>query len=252
MNKRVLVLSDLHCGHMLGLTPPHYHNHFREIQEVGWKFFTEGIRSLGNIDLCIVNGDAVDGPGSKESLQHLTTDVSTQQDIAIECLKFVEAKKYVFLRGTPFHVTSDFEIEDGIADYFNAEIHDERKIDVNGCIIHCRHTTGKGGTAYGSATSLQRSAVVQTLNDTISENIKANILIRSHIHEYGTVDRSLFTAITTPALQFKGTSYGRKCTGFYDYGFVYLDIESKNKFSFDKILLTETGGDFKKETITKI
>lgn len=252
MNKKVLVLSDLHCGHMLGLTPPDYHNHFREIQKVGWDFFTKSIKSIGNIDLCIVNGDAVDGPGHKGSTQHITTDMSTQQEIAIECLKFVEAKKYVFLRGTAFHVQNDMEYEDGIADYFNAEIHDERKIDVNGCIIHCRHTTGKGGTAYGSITSLQRSAVVHTLNDITAENIKADIFIRSHIHEYNCVQRDMFTAITTPALQFKGTSYGRKCTGFYDYGIVYLDIVDKNNYSFDKILLKETGGDYKKETITKI
>ena len=48
MKKRVLVLSDLHCGHMLGLTPPDYQNHFREIQEVGWNFYSSEIKELGS------------------------------------------------------------------------------------------------------------------------------------------------------------------------------------------------------------
>lgn len=194
----------------------------------------------------------IDGPGLKDSRQHIDTDTDVQCQIAIECLKYVNAKKYIFLRGTPYHVTTDRECEDAIADYFNAEIHDERKIDVNGCIIHCRHTTGKGGTAYGSMTSLQRQAVVQLLNDVTTCGVKADIFIRSHIHEYDLADRSLFTAFSTPALQFKGTAYGRKCTGFYDYGFIYLDIRSKKDYDFHKVLLTETGGDYKMETITKV
>lgn len=248
--KRVLILSDLHCGHILGLTHPEYFNHFREIQAAGWSFFTKNIKALGHIDLCIINGDTVDGEGKKDSRQHITTDSSLQQKIAIRCLSEVKAERFVFLRGTPYHVTTDMELEDGIADYFNAEIHDSRKIDVNGCVIHARHTAGKGGTAYGSATSLQRSAVVQMLNDVECEEVKADIFIRSHIHEYNLIERELYTAITTPCLQFKGTSYGRQCTGFYSFGFIWLDIRGKHDYDIHKVLLK--GANHKKESVTKL
>lgn len=251
-SKRVLILSDLHCGHNLGLTHPDYFNHFKEIQQVGWDFYSKNIKKLGKIDLCIVNGDAIEGRGAKESMQHNTTNISEQQQIAISCLEKANAKKYVFLRGTPYHVSNDFECEDAIADHFGAEIFDSRKIEVNGCLLHCRHTTGKSGTAYASITSLQRSAVVQILNDVESGGVKADIYIRSHAHEYDLVDRELFTAFITPGLQFKGTNFGRKCTGFYSYGFMWMDIRSKKDFDIHKEILPLTGGDYKVEEITKI
>jgi len=251
-SKRVLILSDMHCGHNLGLTHPDYFNHFKEIQKVGWDFYTNNIKKLGKIDLLLMNGDACEGPGRKGTREHVSTDMGIQQDMAIACIEQVEAKKLVFLRGTPFHSTNDMEYEDGIAKHFNSEIYDSRKIDVNGCILHVRHTTGRSGTAYASVTSLQRSAVVQMLNDVESDNIKADIFIRSHIHSYNYVDRELFTAVTTPALQFAGSSYGRTCLGQYSYGFIWFDIRSKKDFDCHKVTLSQFGGNYKKDGITKL
>lgn len=250
-SKKVLILSDLHCGNMLGLTPPQYYNEFREVQETGWKFFTEEMKKLGPVDLLLLNGDLVDGPGKKDSLCHITTNVATQRKIAIECLRQVKAAKSIFIRGTGFHVTTDLEIEDDIAAYFGSEIYDERKINVNGCILHCRHTSGKGGTSYGSATSLQRSAVVKLMDDAATCSEQADIYIRSHIHEAMCIERSVFTALTTPALKFKGESFGRKCTGFLDYGFTWLEIRGKKDFDVHMVTM-KTGGEYKAEEITKI
>jgi hypothetical protein len=251
-SKRVLVLSDLHCGNIYGLTPPGYYNHFKEIQQTGWDFFQKGIKSLGKIDLCILNGDLVDGPGKKDARQHITTDMKEQVDIASECLKIIPAKKLVFIRGTCYHVTTDRENEDDIADRFNSEIYDSRKIDVNGCIIHCKHTVGKGSTVYGSVTPLQSGSALQVLTDISADNIVADIFVRSHIHEYNLVDREIFSAVTTPGLQFKGMAYGRKYASFYSYGMIWMDIRSKKDFDINKILLTKTGGSHKREEITKI
>lgn len=250
--KRVLILSDTHCGSTFGLTPPDYWNVFREIQETGWNFYEKTINSLGNIDLCIVNGDAVDGPGKKDTRQHIHTDMKTQVEMAIEAFKIIPAKKFIFIRGTCFHVTTDRENEDDIADYFNAEIYDSRKIEVNGCILHCRHTTGKGSTVYGSVTPLQSNSALQLMNDISAENETADIFIRSHIHEWIHIDREPFNAIATPGLQFKGMAYGRKYSSFYSYGMVWIDIEDKYNFEIRKKLLRKTGGNYKREEITRI
>jgi hypothetical protein len=251
-SKRVLVLSDLHCGNMFGLTPPKYHNHHKEIQQVGWKFYTENIKKLGKIDLCIINGDAIDGPGKKDSRQHITTDMRDQVDIATECLKVIPAKKFLFVRGTCYHTTTDRENEDDIAKEFDAEIHDSRKIDVNGCVIHCKHSTGKGSSVYGSATPLQSGAAVQMLNDISADNIKADIFIRSHIHELIMIKRTPFSLIATPGLQFKGMAYGRKYASFYDYGMIWMDIRSKKDYDIHDIIIEGTNGNYKREGITKI
>lgn len=238
---RILILADTHCGHELGLTPPCEFQH-GEIQRIGWNFFKNQIDELKPFDLIICNGDLVDGTGHKDTTGHLTTDVEKQIEMAIKTIEYTDCKKVVFARGTPYHVCNNLESENLIAKHFNAEIQDELKLDVNGCIIHARHTVGKSGTAYGSITSAQRSAVVQILNDIEVDAIKADIFVRSHIHEYNLIDRELMSIVTTPALQFKGTSYGRKCTGFYSYGFCYIDVEDKNNYHIGKRLLSLKGG----------
>jgi len=91
--------------------------------------------------------------------------------------------------------------------------------------------------------------VVQILNDKIDRNIQADIFVRSHIHEYDLVERRLMTVLTTPGLQFKGgdknglsSTYGRKCTGFYDYGFISYDIDSRQKYALQKHFLDIPSG----------
>ena len=65
--KRVVVISDLHCGHRAGLTPPGWQYQendqdlerakFGEIQRSIWNFFSEEINKLKPIDSCFVLGD---------------------------------------------------------------------------------------------------------------------------------------------------------------------------------------------------
>ena len=252
-SKRVLIVADTHCGHLLGLTPPQWRSNpaYKEIQKVGWDFYTEQIKKLGHIDLCLCNGDLIDGPDVFRSREYITDNTEDQVKMAIECVEAVKADKYVFVRGTPVHVKTDRENENEIARHFKGKIGDELKLDVNGCIIHARHTTGKSGTVYGSATSLQRSALVQLLNDEIDGNEKANIYVRSHAHEYVTVDRSICTACISPCLQFKGSSFGRKCTGFYDYGLMWFDINPDGHFKYDKEILT-LSKKYRKQEVIKI
>jgi hypothetical protein len=167
-------------------------------------------------------------------------------------LTVIPAKKFLFVRGTCYHTTTDRENEDDIAKEFDAEIHDSRKIDVNGCVIHCKHSTGKGSSVYGSATPLQSGAAVQMLNDISADNIKADIFIRSHIHELIMIKRTPFSLIATPGLQFKGMAYGRKYASFYDYGMIWMDIRSKKDYDIHDIIIEGTNGNYKREGITKI
>jgi len=249
--KRVLVLSDLHCGCLKGLTPPDYWNSHREAQKILWDFYAKTIKSLGKIDLCLCNGDLVQGPSKKNPRQNLTTDMEDQINMATECLELTKAKKFVFTRGTCYHVETDIENEDRIASRFKSSIADTQKIDVNGCIIQAKHTTGKSGTAYGSATPLQSSSVVQLINDSTNGNARADIYVRSHIHEMIVIERNLYTAVSTPCLQMKGLAYGRKYSGFYDVGIMWIDIVDKNNFSINKSLLNENKT-IEKERIIKV
>jgi Icc-related predicted phosphoesterase len=249
--KRVLVLSDFHCGSIVGLTPPKYFNCHSDIQKILWDFYIEKLKIIGPVDLCVLVGDLVDGRGKKGTRQHLTTDLKEQTEIAIATLEQVKTKKFSFVRGTPFHVEDNMECEDLIAEHFDAEIADERKIDVNGCIIHCKHTTGKGSTPYGSVTSLQAGAINKLLADCVASKIPADIFIRGHAHEYICLERALYTAIVLPALQMKGLAYGRRYSGAYDVGVLWIDIVDKNDFTVNKFLLQKDQADLN-ERILKI
>jgi hypothetical protein len=103
---------------------------------------------------------------------------------------------------------------------------------------------------YASGTGLQRSAVVQQLNDSLKDEPKADIYIRSHAHESFIIRRRLMSALITPCLQFSGSAYGRKCTGFYDYGLTYIDIENKTDFQIYTKFLEHASG--KNQEILKL
>ncbi len=74
-DKRLVIISDLHCGHRAGLTPPDWQSDFRknsktqrnkfaELQRELWQFYADTINDLRPVDVLVVNGDAIDGKGS--------------------------------------------------------------------------------------------------------------------------------------------------------------------------------------------
>ena len=107
--KRVVTISDLHCGHEFGLTPPawQYKNdgHPRiakaaKFQRALWSFATEALDDLKPIDVLICNGDAIDGKGDKSGgIEQITTDRLEQCEMAAEFINYAEAKQVRLLYG---------------------------------------------------------------------------------------------------------------------------------------------------------
>ena len=69
--QRVVAIGDLHCGHATGLTPPGWiantkgREKIAEVQLRMWDHFSAAIEQLGKIDVCICNGEAIDGKGKR-------------------------------------------------------------------------------------------------------------------------------------------------------------------------------------------
>ena len=64
--KKVLALGDMHCGHVVGLTPPDWRCSRRkagDAQAALYDAFLEICKEAGKVDVCIVNGDCIDGKG---------------------------------------------------------------------------------------------------------------------------------------------------------------------------------------------
>lgn len=231
--KKCLIISDIHAGHLFGLTPPRWHT--EQYQRDFWQWYVDTVQSHGPYDFLLCNGDAVDGIGRKETHEHASTDTNKQVKMAIECIDVAgECDKY-FTYGTPYHVTNNCELEDQIALHYHAPIKSKLMLSVNGCVIDAKHTTSKSSIPHGQGIVLKQ-ALWELVHASTADTERPNIIVRSHIHEYVSIDSPLGCCMTTPALQLGDTCYGRKFSGYYDVGITTIEIESKNIFSIEKYL----------------
>lgn len=246
--KRVLVISDLHCGHRSGLTPPEFQYDpenqekewakFGKIQNILWDFYERTIKDLKPIDALLVNGDAVEGKGKKSGgTELITSDRKVQADMAAKCILLAGAKKNVMTYGTDFHVGGDEDWEDLVAEKVGAKIGSHEWVDVNGLIFDMRHYAGRSIIPHGRLTAPLREQLWNTLWAEIAGYPKADVILRSHVHYH--VDGQVFgkRVFTTPALQLH-TKYGsRRATGTVDIGILHFDVEDKENYTWKIHLL---------------
>ena len=127
-SKRALIISDLHCGHIVGLTPPGWQwkvksdspniAKYGKIQGVLWNKYRKMISSLKPIDVLIVNGDAIDGKGKKSgSTEQITSDRQEQCLMATRCIQEIAAPKVYLTYGTGYHTGDDEDFENEIVDH---------------------------------------------------------------------------------------------------------------------------------------
>jgi hypothetical protein len=241
--KRVVVISDLQCGHVVGLTPPGWQlkpvdakgkrtKHIR-IQQALWKEYRAMCDAIGYVDVLIVNGDCIDGRSDKTGgTETITADRDEQCEIACECIRRINYDKLVMVYGTGYHVSSDGEdFENQIAAELKADkIGSHEWISVNGCIFDCKHFVGNSTVPHGRATALWRDQVWNALWALRNEQPLGDVMVRSHVHAYLHIETADFEAATTPALQGMGSKFGsRICSGTVDFGMIGWDVKSKHE-----------------------
>lgn len=239
MHKKVLILSDMHCGHVTGLTPPAYQrrsntehkwNKYVSVQKNIWKWFTKEVLEHGPYDHCIVNGDCIDGPGSRSGGSELiTTDSLEQANIAIEILKTLPVKKFTMTYGTAYHTGQCEDFEQVVAKALKAKIGSHEWVTINGAIFDVKHHLSSSSIPYGRTTALSKEAYQNALWAARGEQPQADVLLRSHVHYYSQaitrIGNTLVTAVSTPALQGYGSKYGaRRCSAPVDIGFLVAHV----------------------------
>lgn len=240
MTKTGIIISDLHCGARNGLTPPQYQaDKFKALSAPLWKAYKEIIDSIGSVDMVICNGDAVDGMGKKDGgIEHIATNPLEQAEIAIECLDQISSKKIYFTAGTGYHVASNYRYEKPIADHYHTELFDTLRLNINGCKLNVRHTVGTSQTPYGMATQVYKE-VVRILMDDMNNDIEpADVVIRSHAHQYWSVKSADKIGIVTPCLQFPDSIFGNKVRGwYYTMGLLSFKVTDSGEFSYKEHLI---------------
>jgi hypothetical protein len=235
MSRKILIIGDLHCGSMCGLTPPDWivskgrNEFYSNLQKEMWDNYLEMCEDFGKVDALIVNGDAIDGKGTRSgSTEQITADMFEQCDMAVKALEHIDARQVMFTYGTPYHTAlnsgEDFDKE--IADRLNAPIQDELNVDVDGLIFNVKHKVGSSSSPYNRAMPAGRHRLWDALEALRTEQKPADVYVRSHVHYFSFCGESKWYAFTLPALQSSETKYGaRQCVGLTDWGMCMFMVD---------------------------
>lgn len=246
--KRVVIVSDLHCGHRAGITPPGWWyqsdsgNRERDSnasqQRAMWDWFTRKADSLRPVDALFVNGDAIDGKGERSGgTEQLEPDHLKQCDMAVEVLSRFDAAEVVMTYGTPYHVGKDTDYENIVAQRLGGTIHGHAWPEVNGLVFDLKHKIGGSTVPHGRYTAIARDALWNELWAIRDGQPLADVIVRSHVHYIVWAGSPGKLGVVTPALQGWGSKYGvRQCSGVVDVGFLSFDIASKEEYLWTRHL----------------
>lgn len=248
MKKTLVAISDLHCGHWAGLTPPEWQprvpkgcdRHIEKRAELRaslWRWFERERRPYRSPDVLLINGDAIDGKGPKSGgTELLYSDRVDQVAMAADVIKSFKPKRIVMTHGTPYHVGTEEDWESLVAKDKNvgADIHAEVHMDINGVIIAAKHHIGNSTSPVSRFTAMSSAQVKQQMWSLHDQQPAANLILRSHIHRcYGVMDPAMnFAGWVTPALQGLGSKVARKLDGLpVHFGFLVVEIESLDSWT---------------------
>ena len=242
-HKRVVVVSDFHSGHIVGLTPPGWdaeteHAQLQKAYSMRrhiFDFYAKTLKELQPIDIVIADGDLIEGKNEKQGgTELIEADRLQQADMAAECILLAKAKTVLIAYGTGYHTGRDEDVEVAVAKATNAlKIGSRDDIDVSGTIINYRHFISGSQVPHGRYTALAREQLWNTLWGERGEYPKADIILRAHVHYHGYIGAPGWLAMTLPALQGYGSKYGaRIMSGIVDIGLVHFDIYGRNEYDW--------------------
>lgn len=246
---RILSVSDFHCGNVAGLTPPKYNeksekNYKYYVYRRGlFEWFEREVGKLGKIDICVANGDLIDGKGPKTGgNEQIVQSRPDQIQMAVDVLKMIDAKEYHFTYGTGYHVGPEDDWELQIAQAFGTDVNNVLTLNINGLVMKWRHHINGSQAPTGRATPLLRMQEWDALWSLDGEFERGDVIVFGHTHYFQEITNRYGTAIISPALQGLGGSQlgSRRMGGIVDYGFLHFDVEDKDNWTWDSHLLKQT------------
>jgi predicted MPP superfamily phosphohydrolase len=193
-SKRVLFMSDTHCGHRVGLCHPSQHeqhktgwrNKIRKIQEAMWGTFQGWVDELRPIDICIFVGDAIDGRGQQsKAAELLEVDRTEQTNNATAILRSVRAKKLLMAYGSGYHTGKIEHWEDVVASKADAdEIAHKLYPSINGMVFDVKHHVNVGKFPHLHHRGVMVEALMSDLAADEGISPEADWVVRGHAHKY--------------------------------------------------------------------
>lgn len=237
--KRVVFLSDMHCGSKHGISPPEWQGNTGDEFYQGrielWNWFSgeiDAIKAERPLDYVIFVGDVVDGQGRKSAgSEQTTTDWGEQLDCATSVIERIGADKYVFIMGTGYHVGDSCDYERFLARRFDATFWRKKNIEINGCIFNVRHHGGRSSIPYGM-NSAAKSKFWNMYNALKGKEDNAHVVLRAHTHWFRYAGEEDWLAMLIPGLELPDTRYGARFEGGYSIGFVLFDVNDDGSYTW--------------------
>lgn len=236
--KRVCIISDTHCGHLAGLTPPEYwidqadenydHKRYKlaTVERELWTEFTRIIEAAKPINILIFNGDAIEGKGERSGgTELISPDRNVQVKIACRVIESIGADTVRMTYGTASHTGQNEDWEDQVADRVGAKIGSHEWLNINGVVFDIKHKVNTSAIPHGRLTALAREVLWNRMWAMRGLQPLASVLIRSHAHYYEEIIHDGCRAAITPSLQGMGSKFGaRMCSGTVDFGLIICDV----------------------------
>ena len=251
MTKKILVVSDFHCGSMVGIMP----EKVRMYDPAGQKriaapskdqgkllkAYMEMVSKVGPVDSVVLNGDLPDGTGKKEQgLGQWSTCIMDQVGAAVDLAKRIRFKgkpDYVVSWGSPYHVERNPCGDALVAEALGVSNNHhgiEVLIQSEGKNIHVSHKVGVSIAAYKS-TAIMRE-ISNDLLTALDKHFTCALILRAHCHYSVSVEYGGHWGITSPCWQFRTPYMSTLGIGLQPHiGYVVLEI-AKDGIHFDKKL----------------
>lgn len=213
--KTVLVLSDIHVGNRIAVSPLTFKMmdggiyHANKVQAALFKAWSDVVKDWKNPDILVINGEPIDGQGQKSrGVEQWTTNYIDQIDAAAQLVKMFGAKKIYMTRGSGYHIEQGgVSVEELFAKTVGAE-------RINGGYVpdefYLKVKDGEGDVTFNFAHAIGSSSSGWTYRSTAiakemmlgqlekSRKHPFDILVRSHIHYFWTVQSASHLGVVTP------------------------------------------------------
>lgn len=252
--KKVVVVSDIHCGSVFGLLPEGFVNSEDKVveQNVGqqhlwqcWLDFCNVQVKPFNPDVVIFNGDAVDGAQRKNHGVELSLPlILDQEEAAVETLRVLRNAapnaEWFFVQGTEYHEDGAARSLENIASRLEARKYvglgtgryskEVLDLELEGVVINAAHHISGSGGIY-RATAADREGIWSALAGKEGKSPKADVVVRSHVHSFIHVEHESKHIVVSPCWQLQ-TRYARHKSAYQllpSIGGVLLTIDGKKK-----------------------
>jgi hypothetical protein len=193
---RIGFIGDLHALSRYALVPPRFRPQAdrptSRFYGYVWECWEHFCKHCPPLDTLVVNGDSLEGetPTQRSPNDALTDSILDQADAAVDILKMIrpKVKRLWLLRGTPFHDQKHFEALELIGEKVKAEPWTDRRrtgevLDLKwqGFGFNISHHQ-TGGWLY-LAGGADRMALMACAAEAQGKTLKADVIVRSHLHQ---------------------------------------------------------------------